>query len=243
MENIKLLSPILFFIIVFCSCKKEKINPSDCTAGCKNVHLSGKLLDVSSNEGISNTEVQAHFYQWKSTCYFCFGEPVETFAKTKTDIFGNFDIDIIVDAGVFDQSHHYLLNVYANDNDNYFLGNHVSFLNYNESFSNIILTKYKKTKLNIRLKRDSSDIFNLYFADYIFRDNINVVNIEPTNQSVYRKLFWQTMPDTTVEVNTGANFWTKIIGKKYSASSSIISENVDSVFCNANTSNNITIKF
>ena len=234
---------IIFLVAVtFCSCKKEKINPSDCTAGCKTVRLSGQVLDVSSNIGIANTEVKAHFYQWKSTCFICFGEPVETFATTITDNLGRFSFDIIVDTGVFDQSHHYSLDVYANTNENYISGNSKSFSHYNENFSNITLNKYKKTKLTIKFKRDSSDIFNHYVADYFFRDNINGINIQPTNQADYMKLFSQNMPDTTIEVNTGANFWTKIKGRKISTTSTI-SEHTDSIFCNANTINNITIKY
>ena len=88
--------------------------------------------------------MKAHFYQWKSTSRFRIGEPVETFAKTTTDDMGRLSIDIIVDTGVFDQSHNYDLDVYANANDNYIPGNYVSFSSYQESFSNILLTKLKK---------------------------------------------------------------------------------------------------
>ncbi len=243
MKQTKSLFLIIFLVAVtFCSCKKEKINPSDCTAGCKTVRLSGQVLDVSSNEGLRNTEVKAHFYQSKACLFFCFGEPVETFAQTITDDQGRFNVDIIVDTGVFDGAHSYRLNIYANASDNYILGNGISFIHYNENFSNITLTKYKKTKLNIKFKRDSSDIFNHYVADYFFRDNINAINIQPTNQADYMKLFSQNIPDTTIEVNTGANFWTKVKGRKFSTTSTI-SENIDSIFCNANTINTITIKY
>ena len=235
---------IIFLVAVtFCSCKKEKINPSDCTAGCKTVRLSGQVLDVSSNIGIANTEVKAHFYQWKSTCFICFGEPVETFATTITDNLGRFSFDIIVDTGVFDQSHHYSLDVYANTNENYISGNSKSFSHYKENFSNITFTKYQKTKLSIKYKRDSLDLFEHYTSVHTFFDNFNNVNIRPVNQFNYIKYFTQIINDTTVEVMTGGNIWTKINGKKFSASSHIISEHTDSIFCNANTINNITIKY
>lgn len=238
-----LLIILLFFSLIFYSCEKEKINPSDCTAGCKTIRLSGKVLDASSNIGIANAEVRAHFYQWKSTCFICFGEPVETFAKTQTDYLGRFNVDIIVDTGVFDQMHHYSLIVYANTYENYISGNSKSFSHYNDNFSNITLTKYQKTKLSIRFKRDSIDLFDRYIAEHIFVDNLNNVNIRPPNQVNFFKHFSQIIPDTTLEVVTGANTWTKIFSKKISGSSHIISEYADSVFCNANTANNITIKY
>lgn len=235
---------VLFFVaIALCSCEKEKINPSDCTAGCKTVRLSGQVLDVSSNTGIANSEVKAHFYQWKSTCFICFGEPVETFAKTRTDNSGRFNVDIIVDTGVFDQNHHYSLDLCANTNENYISGNSKLFSHYNENFSNITLTKYQKTKLSIKYKRDSLDLFEHYTSVHTFVDNFNNVNIRPVNQLNYIKYFSQIINDTTVEVITGANIWTKINGKKFQASSHIISVHTDSIFCNANTINNITIKY
>ena len=244
MKNTESLLPILvLFILLFYSCKKEKINPSDCTGGCKTIRLSGKILDVSSNIGIRNTEVKAHFYQWKSTCFICFGEPVETFAKTTTDNLGRFNINIIVDTSVFDQSHHYSFDVYSNTHENYISGNPKSFSHYKEDFSNIILTKYQKTKLSIKFKRDSLDLFERYMADHTFYDTYNNVNIRPTNQLDYLRYFSQIMSDTTIEVETGANTWTKINGTKISGSSHIISEHVDSVFCNVNTTNFITIKY
>ena len=234
---------LVFFTLFFYSCKKEKINPSDCTAGCKTVRLNGKVLDVSSNTGIGNAEVKAHFYQWKSSCFICFGEPVETFARTTTDNLGRFNFDIIVDTGVFDQSHHYSLDVYANTNENYISGDSKSFSHYNENFSNITLTKYQKTRLSIKYKRDSLDLFEHYTSVHSFVDSFNNVNIRPVNQLNYIKYFSQLINDTTVEVITGANIWTKINGKKFSASSHIISEHTDSIFCNANTNNSITIKY
>ncbi len=239
----------LFFIslvlinLIFCSCKKEKINLSDCNAACKSVRLSGTVLDVSSNVGIANTAVKAHFYQWKSTCFICFGEPVETFAKTITDNSGRFNFEIIVDTGVFNYTGHYDLDVYANTGENYISGNPISFSNYKEHFTNITLTKYQKTKLSIRYKRDSLDLFEHYTADHTFSDNFNNLNIRPTNQLDYIKYFSQIISDTTIVVNTGANIWTKINGKKFLASSHIISSHIDSVFCSPNVLNNITIKY
>jgi hypothetical protein len=238
-----LLILVVLLNVIFFSCKKENVDPRDCNGKCKTVHLSGKVLDVSSNEGLKNTEVNAHFYQWKRTCFYCFGEPVETFAKTTTDDLGRFNFDIIVDADIFDQSHNYILNVYANTNDNYFSGRYASFDKYEESFSNIVLTKYKKTNLSIKFKRDSIDVFDYYVADYIFRDDINGVNIEPTNQADYMKAFSLTMPDTIIYVNTAANFWTKVNGRKYYSNGIAPTNYTDSIFCNANTTNNIIIRY
>ncbi len=239
-----LYSTIVFILsIVLFSCEKVNVDPRACTGSCKTVHLSGKVFDVSSNEGIKNTEVYAHFYQRKRTCFYCFGEPVETFAKTTTDDLGRFNFEIIVDADIFDQSHNYTLNVYANTNDNYFSGRYASFDKYEERFSNIILNKYKKTKLTIKFKRDLIDVFDYYVADYFFRDGINGVNIEPTNQADYMKAFSLTMPDTIIEVNTAANFWTKVNGRKYYTNGLAPTNYTDSVFCNSNTINDITIRY
>ncbi len=244
MQNVKSISNTIFLLsIIFFSCKKENLDPRACTGSCKTVILSGKVFDVSSNEGIKNTEVKAHFYQWKSTCFYCFGEPVETFAITTTDDLGRFNFEIIVDAGIFDENHHYTLDVYANANDTYLLGNQVSFSKYEERFLNIVLTKYKKTKLSIKFKRDSADIFDYYVADYVFRDDINGVNIQPTNQADYMKLFSLTMPDSTINVHTGANLWTKINGRKYYSNGIPPTNYGDSIFCNANAINNITIRY
>jgi hypothetical protein len=234
---------VVLLSVIFFSCKKENVDPRDCTGSCKTVHLSGKVVDVSSNEVFKNAVVKAHFYQWKSTCFICFGVPVETFAETRTDNFGAFNFGIIVDANIFDQSHHYALDVYAYVDDNYILGNDISFNSYQESFSNIILTKYKKTKLTIKFKRDSIDVFDYYVADYIFRDDINGVNIEPTNQADYMKAFSLTMPDTIIYVNTAANFWTKVNGRKYYSNGIAPTNYTDSIFCNANTTNNIIIRY
>ncbi len=237
----------LFVILVassfFYSCEKLEVNSSDCTAGCKTIHLSGKLVDVSSNEGIKNTEVKAHFYQWKSNCFFCFGEPVETFGKTTTDDQGRFKIAIVVDTGVFIAGYHYALDVYANANDNYILGNQVSFNDYHENFQNITLTKYKKTRLSIKFKRDSADVFYSYVVSHSFFDSINNVSINLTNQNpIFVKAYGSNISDSTVDIYTGANFYAKIISKKFSATSTI-STLTDSILCNANTNNNISISY
>ena len=128
MQNVRLILSIIFILSIMCfSCKKENVDPRDCTGSCKQVRLTGKVFDVSSNEGIKNVEVNAHFYQWKSTCFICFGVPVETFAKTTTDDLGTFNFDITVDADIFDGNHHYSLNVYANTSNSYISGNYASF--------------------------------------------------------------------------------------------------------------------
>ncbi len=234
---------IFLFTTIFFSCKKENVDPRVCTGSCKTVRLIGKVFDVSSNEGVKNAEVNAHFYQWKKTCFYCFDEPVETFAKTTTDDFGRFDFGIIVDSEIFKEGKHYSLSVSANTNNYYISGNYVSFDKYEEQFSNIVLKKYKKAKLNIIFKRDSLDAFSSYAAYYSFNDNLNGVTIEPINQTpIFTKLFSLNIPDSSVMTFTGANFWTKIKGSKFSTTG-VMTKYIDSIFCNAYTINNITIKY
>ena len=243
----KLISAFLTaFIIalVFTSCIKEKINnDSSCKKDCQRVRLSGQLLDVSTNTGIRNTEIKAHFYQYKSNCFICFGKPVETFANTITDNLGRFTFEIIVDTLAFNGIDHYILEVNAGANNEYILGDEIFFYNSNNNFSNIILKKYRKTTLAVNFKRDSADVFNQYFVRHTFRDITNGQEIDPNREGyVLLKTFASTIEDTTVNIVTAANFWTKVTGRKYSTTSTQ-SVHSDSVFCSLNGPNSITIKY
>jgi hypothetical protein len=165
---------------LFSSCIKEDFhNDSSCKRDCQRVRLSGQVLDLSLNTGIRNTEVKASFSQFKSNCFICFGIPIETNATTTTDNIGRFSFDIIVDTIALNGNYHYSLNVYAIANDLYIPGNNKTFYNYPDSFSNIILTKYKKATLTVDFKRDSVDIFNQYDVRQIFRGTYNNKEIEP----------------------------------------------------------------
>ena len=236
---------VIFLItILFYSCKKEKIDHDAFRCiGCQTVQLSGRVLDLSSNEGMKNVEVKAHFYQWKSNCFICLGKPLETFAKAISDNNGYFRLNIIVDTIAFNYFNHYSLDLNAAINDNYISGDQISFSDYHQNFSNITIPQYKKTKLNITFKRDSSDIFYSYIVRHTFYDVSNGVNVDPTNQiaDIFRP-YSTTILDTAVETVTGANFWTKIIGKKFSTTT-LINQHVDSIFCIPGTTNNITIKY
>lgn len=224
------------------SCNKERINPSDCTGNaCKIINISGKVKDMSANLGMKNIDIKAHFYQWKSTCFICLGEPVETFANTISDDLGNFNFNIIVDTGVFNESHHYKLAVHANGVENYLSGSAKYLNKYQDNFSNLLLTKYKKTKLNITFKRDSADTFYSYFSYFKFKDDIANEIIDPIRNPFFIKPYSNIMQDTTIQILTGENFTTKIIGQKHSYNN-ILSEKVDSIYC-TNNLNTILIKY
>lgn len=240
--NYKLFGAAIYILLACTSCKKESINNSDCRGNiCKSVELSGKVVNASTNSGIKNIVVKAHFYQWKSTCIFCLGDPIETFATTYTDNGGFFKFKIVIDPNLLDQNHHYELNIYAATPNNYLSGNTKTFDKYRESFSNLILTKYQKSRLNITFKRNFIDSFYNYLSYFNIKDSINNEIVDPLNNPFFIKSFSSILPDTTVEIITGENVYTKIIGRKHSYNS-VISEKVDSVFCTG-TLNSITIKY
>ena len=244
MKSLTVLQGFLIILMTFASCTKEKISTdSNCKRDCQNVRLSGQLLDVSTNTGISNTEIKAHFYQYKSTCYFCFGTPVETFAKTITDNLGRFSFDIIVDTVALNGSYHYAISVYAAVNYFYLAGNNKTFYNYPNNFSNIILSKFKKTTLAVKFKRDSADNFNQYVVTHTFRDTYSNRIFEPNPSGyVFIKPYSINIADTTVNIVTAANFWTNINSRKFSINSTL-SIYSDSVFCTVNGPNNLTVKY
>jgi hypothetical protein len=238
---------VFLFYCGISSCGKINLdldaNANKCNGNCTKVRLTGKVVDLSTNQGLKNIEVKAHYGKYKSTCIFCLSDNFETNATTTTDTLGNFNFDIDVIKADFNQTYKYAVTIYSNVNDEYISGNYVSFDKYEPTFSNIVLNKYKKTKLSIKFKRNLVDVFDYYVADYFFRDDINGVNIQPTNQADYMKSFSLIMPDTIIEVNTGANFWTKINGRKYYSNGIPPTNYVDSIFCNTNTTNTITIKY
>ena len=233
-----------FILVTIClavSCKKEMVD--SCNGKCTKVRLTGIVLDASTNTGIKNLEVKANYRKYKSTCYFCLSDPFETFASTRTDDLGKFNFEIDVIKADFNETYKYAITVYANASEEYITGNYETFYNYKEAFSNIALIKYKKTKLSIKYKRDSTDIFSSYAGYHTFYDNINSRTIEPISQNTnFVKLYTQNISDSDVEVFTGANFWTKITGRKFTPQGTIIYK-YDSVFCNLNSDNNIVIKY
>ena len=235
---------VLLLMLLFTSCIKEKIiDDSSCKKNCQRLRLSGQLLDVSTNTGITNTEIKAHFYQYKSSCFICFGTPMESFAKTITDNSGRFSFEILVDTLAFNGRDHYILLINTAENAQYILGEEKRFYSLNNDFSNIMLTKYKKATLAVNFKRDSSDIFNEYVVRHTFRDITNGQEIDPNrNGFVLIKPYTSSITDTTVNIVTAGNFWTKVIGRKYSTTSTL-SIHTDSVFCSINGPNSITIKY
>jgi hypothetical protein len=248
MKKRKLTWVILFlFYCGISSCGKINLdldaNANKCNGNCTKVRLTGKVVDLSTNQGLKNIEVKAHYGKYKSTCIFCLSDNFETNTTTTTDALGNFNFDIDVVKADFNQTYKYAVTIYSNVNDEYISGNYVSFDKYEPFFSNIVLNKYKKTKLNIKFKRALLDTFSSYVAYHNFYDNINGAIIDPRNQNPdFVKLFSQNITDSIVETYTGANFWTKINSRKFS-STGIISDHTDSIFCNANTTNTITIRY
>jgi hypothetical protein len=222
------------------SCKKVD---TICTGACNTVKLSGIVINQSLNAGLKNVEVKAHFYEWKSSCFFCFGKPLETFASTTTDNLGRFNFDIKIDTGIFKYGNHYALDVYTDLNNDYIRGNNISYNSFGEISQNIILSKYSKTKLTIAYKRDSSDIFSHYLSYQYINDNVNHFNVAVNNgENIFIKNYNPIINDTTIDVFTGANFFTKISGRKVVTSANIIVKE-DSIFCGLNTINNIVIKY
>jgi hypothetical protein len=241
MRKIYFLGLIFITICLAISCKKEIVD--SCNGKCTKVSLNGIVLDASTNTGIKNVEVKASYRKYKSTCYFCFSDPFETFASTRTDDLGRFTFEIDVIKADFNETYKYAVTVYTNASEEYITGNYETFYNYQEAFSNIALIKYKKTKLSIKYKRDSTDLFSSYSAYHTFYDNFNSINIEPNSQNTnFVKLYTQNISDSVVEVFTGANFWTKITGRKFTPQGTIVYK-YDSVFCNVNAPNNIVIKY
>ncbi len=246
MEKVKsLFCKILFFCTILLGCKKIKINTTNYQeASLITVHLTGKVLNISTNEGIKNTTVQAHWHEYKSSCLLCFIKPLETFTTTKTDNLGNFNIDIKIDTTIFNNPpEHYILDV-NNIDDDYIASNNFSFYQYKSPIINLQFNRYSKTQLKLLLQRDSSDVFKSYDVYHYFFDNINNLFIQPNYQiSDFDINYSQVTPYTSLSLTTAANFWTRIYQRKISTSNNIQSYVYDSIYCTTNNLNIITIKY
>jgi hypothetical protein len=120
----------------------------------------------------------------------------------------------------------------------------LAYYSHQSSYNNVIINKYKKTKLSITYQRDSSDNFITFnAAPSYLDDNINNIRFYYQNRVGFYSPYAPIIPSTSIEETVAANFWTKILKRKDFSNGTNQILYSDSIYCLPNIVNNITVKY
>ncbi len=201
MKKILFLCQIIIFIsALIISCSKDY----PCSGDCVSIHISGKVIDTATNIGIPNVPI--HVY-WKSAgmCFFCSTTKI---TDHLTNSRGEFDFNVKVDNSKFAWDYINItasipkgyINYFANTDeiDIYYLSRYESQIN------DLRVIMYPKANLAIKFIKNQNSSYQLFESYYKYGP--------VTGIHVYDK--WGVLTDSTFNVITAANIYTKIIWRK-----------------------------
>ncbi|HSY62013.1 MAG TPA: hypothetical protein VK796_09065 [Cytophaga sp.] len=234
---------ILSFVFIYARCKKDLPIPT-CSGNCTDIVFSGNVLNMASGLPISNAQIQVTTpgdYGAVDTIYVV--------GTVKTDVNGNFSVGKSIDTAIHkfytvqatmpqgfliaaQPSDEYAINP-ANIQTQYF---NVT----NTGIQHIQVGAFPVTKLAINLHRSSP-----LASGYIVNLNYSIDNRRtyPFN-ILYGSAFWTSIKntDTVIYLETTSNLNT-IIGWYGGSDSSNLVKGIDSISCQPNITNQITINY
>lgn len=177
--------------ILTSSCKKD-----GCTANCADIHISGQVVDTSTNTGVANMPI---LVQWNSysTSILMPDKGPQKITGTRTNKDGYFDLIATVDKGKFGS---YYISIETQLSEKY-LNNYIPqyISQYTATARNLKLTIYPKAKLSIQLVNTQNDTFS--FFDLLYSYSPTRIGIASSTWPLSNK---------TYTVETAANIYTRI---------------------------------
>ena len=235
----KLLLIIVPILICLNTCKKDL--PS-CNGNCSTFNISGIVYDKTTNQPLINQLVKVD----AQPISYSLISLENMIGSVKTDNSGHFNINISFDTSWF--KNYYLLitptvpNNYLEyvDNGQSSSSNVYAVRLYSfdsSNYNNIKFGFYPKALLKINLHRTTIVISQEpeLFLNFSFQGQTSINSVIGINQSDSNK-------DTTISVNTTANYFTKIVTQKFITATNVITI-TDSIKCLANSKNSIDINY
>lgn len=217
---------LCLIISLIISCKKNT-----CNGDCREIHISGRVVDTSNNKGLANVPIQI-YWQDRGFCISCSKMNV---SNSKTNNQGNFDFVVTVDKERFKNDFLYveaaIPNGYIHSYSKTERFEYDYVTEYDPEVSGLRFVMYPKANLLIKLVKNQNDNFNFFDVQYTY---------SPTSIGIFHPS--GTFTDTTFSVETSANIYTKIEWRKgygFGQTKNFI----DSIKCSPASNNNFTINY
>ncbi len=216
---------LCFLLSIFFSCKEEE----KCVSNCAKIVITGQIIDASKKKGISKVPIDIY-----SQSMGILNSKIKL-GDTKTNKNGQFTFSKTIDKELFTFK---TLNVVAHLNEN-FISSHfekgkitTSIYKYSPT-THIEIVMHPEVDLTINLLDKQNDNFKNFTLTYSYN--------HPYTIGIY-SLPTQTLKDTSITVKTAAGKYTIIEWRK-NYGPGINKKFVDSVFCETNKVNIISIPF
>ncbi|RZM08162.1 MAG: hypothetical protein EOO88_50635 [Pedobacter sp.] len=216
---------LLLITIAFISCRK---NQRTCKGNCVDVKIGGRVFVPTTNKGIKDVPIEAFWA--KKGCLNCTSY---TITAGRTDSDGKFMLTRTIDSSFFRD---YRLVVRIPNDTSYYIFPYPGSTSYQDThfdqydvgaLQNIKIECFPKTFLTIKLRRTMADDFHYFFVQHYF-------NKHGFGGQEFSIIGPQAARDTTYQVQTSPDVYTKIQWTKKLATGEIISEQIDSLICPAN---------
>ena len=230
-----LLVILVLFIIVFCSCKKEK--DGGCVGKCKKI--KGRAFNAIANTGISGINITVSWYLPSNTgCYLCVLDQSAT-TVGKTDQNGYFEIPISINSSL----NNYEIKVSPDQVVGYYFKSPIwANPQKPETYQNIEIKYLQETTLKINFHRNQTDSFLLFYTGFSVKNNNPGIDSLIFSNNFFSRNMQQSFSDTSITLLTVANLYTKI-SKNKKRNVSVTITTYDSIICIPNYNNEITINY